>query len=88
MPLGLAPLVAGIENGAVIQGTVRRAFETNYSRWWLNAAVDEEPIIRGFVSAVHEKRIADFQTLDNKFTELTRAWLRARLCAELPSQDH
>lgn len=85
--LGLAPLVAGIENGAVADGQVRRAFETNYSRWWLNAVVDEEPVIRSFVSAEHEKRIDDFRALDERFTALTRDWIRARLCAGMPNQD-
>jgi very-short-patch-repair endonuclease len=85
--LGLAPLVDGIENGAVAQGSVRRSFETNYSRWWLNAVVDEDSVIRGFVSAEHEKRIADFRALDDRFTELTRDCIRAELCAELPTQD-
>lgn len=85
--LGLAPMVDGIENGVVVRGAVRRAFETNYSRWWLNAVVDEEPVIRTFVSAEHEKRIGDFRALDDRFTELTRAWVRAGLCADLPTQD-
>lgn len=84
---GLAPLVAGIENGAVAPGTVRRAFETNYSRWWLNSVVDNEPVVRTFVSAEHEKSIGDFRVLDEHFTALTRAWVRAGLCAELPKQD-
>lgn len=87
LAFGLGPLVEAIERGTVAQGSIRRAFETNYSRWWLNAAVDEEPVIRSFVSAVHEKRIDDFRRLDDRFTELTRAYIRARLCAELPTQD-
>ncbi len=85
--LGLSSLVAGIEAGVVAAGTVRRVFETNYSRWWLNGVVDGEPVMRAFVSAEHEKRIADFRALDQRFTHLTRAWVRARLCAELPQQD-
>jgi len=87
LTLGLAPLVAGMENGAVAQGAVRRAFETDYSRWWLNAVVDQEEVIRTFVSAEHEKRIGDFRALDDRFTALTRAWVRAGLCSELPAQD-
>ncbi|WP_241771426.1 DUF3320 domain-containing protein [Xanthomonas arboricola] len=50
--------------------------------------VDHEPVIRGFVSAEHEQRIRDFCELDERFTVLTRDWLRARLCAHLPSQDN
>ena len=88
--LGLAPVVAGVENGAIGHtgaGAVRRAFETGYSRWWLNAVVDNEPVIRTFVAAEHEKRIGDFRALEAQYTALTRAWIRATLCADLPKQD-
>lgn len=87
MALELGALVKGIETGGVAQGRVRRAFETNYSRWWLNAAVDDDPVMRGFVSAVHEKRIVDFRALDDRFTKLTQACIRAGLCAAVPTQD-
>ena len=85
--LGLAPLVEALEAGSVEPKNALRAFQTAYCRWWLNAAVDEEPVIRGFVSAEHEKRITDFRALDKRFTELTRAWLRSSLCAGLPKSD-
>ena len=88
LALGLATLVQGMEQGQVGPDQARRTFETNYARWWLNAVVDHEPVIRGFVSAEHEQRIRDFRELDERFTALTRDWLRARLCADLPSQDN
>ncbi|MBY0430227.1 MAG: hypothetical protein K2Q10_03445, partial [Rhodospirillales bacterium] len=84
---GLAPLVAALENGGVAPGTLREVFETNYAHWWLDAMVDGDDVLRSFVSAEHEKRIADFRALDERFTELTRAYIRAGLCAELPDQD-
>lgn len=87
MALGLIPIVAGLANGAVAPGNVRRAFETNYCRWWLNAVVDSEHVIRTFVSAEHERRILDFRALDKRFTELTKSWLRANLCKGLPASD-
>ncbi|MES2103725.1 MAG: DUF3320 domain-containing protein [Pseudomonadota bacterium] len=87
LSVGLAPLVIAMECGAVGPSDVVRAFETNYSRWWLNAAVDNEPVIRGFVSAEHEKRIGDFRALDKRYTELTRAWVRAVMCSDLPKAD-
>jgi hypothetical protein len=49
----------------------------NYSRWWLDAVVDNEEVIRTFVSAQHEKRIRDFKALDDRFTDLTRSYVRA-----------
>ncbi|MBV6782947.1 DUF3320 domain-containing protein [Xanthomonas campestris pv. trichodesmae] len=88
LALGLATLVQGIKQGQVGPDQARRTFEANYARWWLNAVVDHEPVIRGFVSAEHEQRIRDFRELDERFTALTRDWLRARLCADLPSQDN
>lgn len=87
MALGLSPIVAGLVNGAVAPADVRPAFETNYCRWWLNAVVDSEPVIRAFVSAEHERRIKDFRALDKHFTELTKSWLRANLCMGLPAPD-
>jgi len=85
--LGLGTLVGGIESGMVVRGSVRLAFETNYCRWWVNAVVDQEDVIRTFVSAQHEMRIAEFRALDDHFTGLTRAWIRAGLCSDLPTQD-
>ena len=84
---GLLPLVEAMETGAVSPAGAARAFAANYCRWWLNAAVDGEPVIREFVSAEHEKRIADFRSLDRQFTQLTRAWLRSSMCAGLPKAD-
>jgi very-short-patch-repair endonuclease len=85
--LSLGPVVHAVEAGAIQSNEAVRAFETNYSRWWLNRAVDNEPAVRDFVSAEHEKRISDFRALDKKFIDLTRAWVRASLCAGLPRAD-
>ncbi len=85
--VGLAPIVQAMENGVITSGKVRRVLEVNYARWWLNTTVDNEEVIRTFVSVEHEQRIRDFRALDDKFTELTKDLLRARLCADLPSQD-
>jgi very-short-patch-repair endonuclease len=87
LALSLAPLVDAMETGAVRPADALRTFETNYSRWWLNRVVDNEPVIRSFVSAEHEKRIGDFRALDRQFTEVTKAWVRASLCAGLPKAD-
>jgi very-short-patch-repair endonuclease len=84
---GLGSIVQAMETGAVTSGKVRRVLEVNYARWWLNTTVDLDDVIRTFVSVEHEQRIRDFRALDDKFTELTKDLLRARLCADLPSQD-
>lgn len=84
---GLGLLVDALEVGLLTPAQTTACFETNYCRWWLNAAVDADPVIRGFVSVEHEQRIAEFRTLDERFTDLTRALIRARLCAGLPAPD-
>lgn len=85
--LGLGPLVTALERGEVLPAQLRDAFEANYARWWMNAAVDADEVIRGFVAAQHEKRIADFRALDDRFVALTRALVRAQLCAGLPRPE-
>lgn len=83
----LGPVVQAMEDGTIPSSDALRSFETNYSRWWLNRTVDNEPVIRGFVSAEHEKRIGDYRALENAFTQATRAWVRASLCADMPKAD-
>ena len=85
--VGLEPLVKGLEQGLVELGEVRHSFETDYCRWWLNTIVDGDEVLRGFVSAEHEKRITDFRVLDDHFTDLTCSYIHAGLCADLPDQD-
>lgn len=84
---GLKPLVDAIENGWVKLGRVKTSFKTDYARWWLNTTVDCNEVLRGFVSAEHEKRIADFKVLDDKVTRLTRDYIRAGICSNLPNQE-
>lgn len=84
---GLAPLVGAVESGGLSGPDIRKAFDVNYSRWWLAAVVENETVVRTFVSAEHERRIGEFRALDDRFTDVTRKLIRARLCAELPAFD-
>jgi hypothetical protein len=85
---GLAELVQALETGEVEPERVPIAFEVNYARWWLAGAVDEDEVLKRFVSAEHERRISEFRALDEEFTTITRQWIRAKLCAELPALDN
>jgi hypothetical protein len=84
---GLAALVSAIEVGDIVPADAAKAFEVNYARWWLGEAVDEDEVLKRFVSAEHERRIEEFRALDDEFTAVTRQWIRAKLCASLPAQD-
>ncbi|MCG6117268.1 MAG: DUF3320 domain-containing protein [Aquimonas sp.] len=85
---GLDALAKAIEAGDVDAAQAPQAFETNYARWWLGEAVDADEVLKRFVSAEHEQRIADFRALDDEFTRITRQLIRARLCADLPSVEN
>jgi very-short-patch-repair endonuclease len=84
---GLGALADAIEAGSLEPAQAPRAFEVNYARWWLALAMDEDEVLKRFVPAEHERRIAEFRTLDDEFTAVTRQWIRARLCAGLPAAD-
>lgn len=83
----LSALVVAIEAGDVPPLQVPTAFEVNYARWWLAEAIDEDEVLKRFVSAEHERHIQEFRALDDEFTGITRQWIRAKLCASLPAAD-
>jgi len=84
---GLDGFAMAIEQGTIGPAQLSHAFETNYCRWWLNHLVTGNELLRTFVSVEHEKRIADFQAVDDHYTELTRDWIRARLYASVPGAE-
>ncbi|MEC5387748.1 DUF3320 domain-containing protein [Uliginosibacterium sp. H3] len=85
---GLAALVGVMEAGDIAPAQVPAAFEVNYARWWVAEAVDEDEVLKRFVSAEHERRIGEFRALDEEFTKITRQWVRAKLCAGLPTAEN
>ena len=84
---GIGALADAIAAGTVEPAQATQALEVNYARWWLGHVVDEDEVLKRFVSAEHGQRISAFRALDEEFTVLTRQWIRARLCADLPSAD-
>lgn len=81
---GMEPLVKALDNGTVTAETVTKVFDRSYCRWWLDAIVDSDDVLRSFVSAEHEKRIDDFKRIDEQYAKVTSDYIRARLCAEIP----
>lgn len=84
---GLDGLVTALEQGKSSPDALARTFEVNYSRWWLDHVVSGDEVLRTFVSAEHEKRIADFRALDDRYTALTRDMIHARLRTAIPSSE-
>ena len=84
---GLGALADAIECGEIAPDQALQALEVNYARWWLAEVVDEDDVLKRFVSAEHEQRIEAFRALDEEFTTATRQWIRAKLSANLPAAD-
>jgi len=84
---GLGVFVNALAKGEVTGAQAKEAFAVNYCRWWLCAAVDEEPLLRQFVSAQHEQTIADFKELDQKLADLARDCIRANAHRDIPGPE-
>lgn len=84
---GLGPFVEAAEQGAITAGQYVETFDANYSRWWAAQKIDQDDVLREFVSSVHEDRIAQFQELDDTVRDLSARHVRARICGQIPDKD-
>ncbi len=71
---GLAPLVDGLESGAIAPADAGPAFRLGYARWWLPKVIDSVPVLREFRRFQHENAVKDFREID----DLVRTQRRAR----------
>jgi hypothetical protein len=85
--LDLEPLVTAIETGAVRPSKAVDAFETGYARWFASYMIDAEPLLRQFTPAVHMDDIAAFRRLDDRLSELSVRYIRAKLCGQIPAKE-
>ncbi|KXV40452.1 disulfide oxidoreductase [Gluconobacter japonicus] len=85
--LGLAPIVDALLAERVAAESLQAVLEAAYARWWLAAAVDEQPRLRGFVAAAHEEQIGQFRAWDKDAAGLAKRLIRARLCGSLPGEE-
>ena len=83
---GLAPLVEVIENGYAQGFSAVELLLVNYSRWWVDAVVDNDDALRTFIPAEHRLRIKEFHKLDEEFMELTQQYVKAKLSAGIPDR--
>lgn len=81
---GLGLLVQAVESGAVPPDEIEAAFDIAYARWWADAVVAEDPVLRDFLAARHEDTIARFKALDLRVAELSKRIVRSRLAGSVP----
>ncbi len=85
--LDLQPILDAIEAGSIVPGTSVDAFDLAYARWWAEATIDAEAVVRDFNLAEQSDAIARFQDLDAQVATLTQAYIRAKLSGAIPSKD-
>ena len=85
MRSNLVPLIENYESGALKSDRLRPVFERSYAQWWLGAVTDPEPVLSQFFSPEHERKIAQFREVDDRYMHLTRALIQARLGKKVPA---
>ncbi len=85
--LGLTSLVEAIADGSAKHHSVDDLFEVAYARWFAINVIDEEPMLRGFVSAEHMSDIEAYRRVDEKLASLTSRYIRAKLCGLIPDKN-
>lgn len=84
---GLGALVPALEDGAVAHDQTVEVFRTAYACWLAPILIDARPELTRFSSVQHADLIQTFRDLDKEFSELTAAYIRAKLSAEVPTRE-
>lgn len=87
MQADMASIVVGLESGQVSANRVLEVFEAAYARWFAFGRIDEEPLLRDFMSGEHEDRIERFRVLDDRMSDLASRYIRAKLCGQIPDKN-
>jgi very-short-patch-repair endonuclease len=85
MSQGLQGLVSSLEAGAVELPNLETHFNFSYCDWWLKKILDIDPVLQGFSSADHERKIREFRQADTKFQKLTEKYIVATLSGRIPT---
>ncbi|RYD22377.1 MAG: DNA helicase, partial [Lysobacteraceae bacterium] len=85
--VGLLPLVEAIERGAVAAERPVETFETAYARWFAFTRIDQEPLLTQFMAGEQDDRIARFRELDDRMSNLSSRYIRAKLCGLIPDKS-
>ncbi|GFO82903.1 MAG: DNA helicase [Methyloceanibacter sp.] len=82
--VGLLPLVHAYEVEGLASTALRDSFDRSFYQWWTEAVIEREPVLRKFFSPEHERKIQQFRELDERYAELTKSEIQARLAARRP----
>ena len=82
---GLTFITQSLASGAVTAENMAESFRKNVYRNFIETNVAADPVLSRFSSSVLEEKIEQFRVLDEQFSRLSRAHIRARLIAALPA---
>jgi very-short-patch-repair endonuclease len=77
----LSPAASGV------RGRAANAFQRHFFRLWVEDALSQRKSLRAFRGQDHESLISRFRSLDQKWLELTRHRLAARLASHRPQHQ-
>lgn len=83
----LGSLVVALEQKVVESTDALEAFKTAYAYWLAPKLIDDREALRAFSSLAHEEKIRTFGELDQKVSELSVDFIRARLNGNICSPD-
>lgn len=82
----LKPLVDGLEGGAIDPLNSLSSFEVGYARWFASSQIDQEPLLTHFMAGEQEDRISRFRLVEDRMSELSVRYIRAKLCGLIPDR--
>nr|WP_282958331.1 DUF3320 domain-containing protein [Neokomagataea anthophila] len=86
---GILPIVQGLEDGTVAPDPdeALSAFDTAYAKWFAATRIDAEPLLKHFVAGEQEDRIDRFRAVDERMSDLSSRYIRARICGQIPDKS-
>ena len=81
---GISSVIQAIEQDRIALKDLVHYVEYSYQVWWLKMITDQEPVLRNFSSADHDRKIREFRTSDARFQQLTEQYLHAVLAGKVP----
>jgi very-short-patch-repair endonuclease len=85
---GLLPLVEAIERGSGRLHDAQDMFETAYARWFAVYLIDDEPKLSELITDVHMSDIEAYRRLEDRLSELSVRYIRAKLCGRIPDKNN
>ncbi|MDC9593480.1 DUF3320 domain-containing protein [Xenorhabdus sp. IM139775] len=85
--IGLQPLTEALTKNALPEGQITEIFETAYARWFAAWVIDAEPLLHNFVPAEHMSDIEAYRKQDDRLSELSVRYIRAKLCGLIPAKN-